>query len=101
MFVAVLNVIHGDDDAPQIIDSADLTPFCHAGALEGTADFVCNGQVLHCMPEEDCQKFLRNAWRLLRPGGSVYGTSAGVAEAREWTYTTDGQGYGMLYDKVL
>ena len=70
------------------------------GPLQGTADFVSAALVLHCIPEADCQKLLKNAFKILKPGGMLYGTTAGQAEAREWTYTTDGKGVGMLYSQV-
>ena len=64
------------------------------------ADFVWAGSVLHCMPEADCEAFLKSAYLLLKPGGCLYGMTAGKHEATDWTYSTDGSLKGMLYSPV-
>ncbi len=71
-----------------------------AGVTHDTADFVWAGSVLHCMPEEDCRAFLKSAYQLLKPGGFLYGMTAGKHESSEWTYSTDGTLTGFLYSPV-
>ncbi len=56
-----------------------------AGVTHDPADFVWAGSVLHCMPEEDCRAFLNSAYQLLKPGGFLYGMTAGKHESTEWT----------------
>ena len=73
---------------------------CCVGSLEGTVDFVYTAKVLHCIPERGCERLLSNVWTMLKAGGMVYGTTTGQTEAAEWTYTKDGKGVGMLYNKV-
>ncbi len=71
-----------------------------AGVMHDAADFVWAGSVLHCMPEEDCRAFLKSAYQLLKPGGFLYGLTAGKHESTEWTYSTDGTLKGFLYSPV-
>ena len=72
-----------------------------AGVTHDPADFVWAGSVLHCMPEEDCRAFLNSAYQLLKPGGFLYGMTAGKHESTEWTYSTGGTLKGFLYSPVL
>ncbi len=72
-----------------------------AGVTHDPADFVWAGSVLHCMPEEDCRAFLNSAYQLLKPGGFLYGMTAGKHESTEWTYSTGGTLKGFLYSPVF
>ncbi|DBB15770.1 hypothetical protein WJX82_007217 [Trebouxia sp. C0006] len=79
------------------INAAHLPSGDASGVTHDTADFVWAGSVLHCMPEEDCRAFLKSAYQLLKPGGFLYGMTAGKHESSEWTYSTDGTLTGFLY----
>lgn len=66
----------------------------------GVADFCWAGRILHCLSKTDCKKFLRNTCSLLKPGGSLYGTAAGFAEAREHVATPDGTAHRIFHSPV-
>ena len=72
----------------------------HCAAAEGV-DFIWAGLVLHCMPQANCEALFRNSHSMLKPGGVLYGTTAGRLEgATEWDYTKDASRTGMLYSPV-
>ena len=95
-----------------MLNSCGLAPSCMhsflkrqkvymtAGLTHDAADFVWAGSVLHCMPEEDCRAFLQSAYQLLKPGGFLYGMTAGKHESTEWAYSKDGTLKGFLYSPV-
>ena len=67
----------------------------------GNEHFMYAGFVLHCMPQADCEALFRNSHSMLKPGGVLYGTTAGRLEgASEWDYTKDASRTGMLYSPV-